>query len=161
LGGSEIDFGLMLAVFGVGSIIAAPFVRQLRQRVELEGVLAISVVIYIFAMSVLAEVHAVGWAAPVAFLAGMAWVAIMTSLSTAMQFRSPEQVLGRCLSTYQAVTFGGMAVGAWTWGALADLTSLPFALHAASALLALGTLALWRRIPVPKAGEGVVTTVET
>ncbi len=158
LGGSEIDYGLMLAVFGVGSIVAAPFVRQLRQRVELEGVLAMSVVIYIFTMSVVAEVHAVVWAAPVAFLAGMAWVAIMTSLSTAMQFRSPEEVLGRCLSTYQAVTIGGMAVGAWSWGAVADLTSLPFALHAASALLAFGTLVLWRLAPVPKAGEGVVAT---
>jgi MFS family permease len=156
LGGSEIDFGMMLAVFGMGSIVAAPFVRQIRNRIELEGVLAISVVFYLFAMSVLAEVHAVAWAAPVAFLAGMAWVAVMTSLSTAMQFRSPDEVLGRCLSTYQAITFGGMAIGAWFWGAVADAASLPFALHTASACMALGTVVLWRLAPMPKAGEGVV-----
>lgn len=156
LGGSEIDYGLMLAVFGVGSIVAAPFVRQIRSRIELEGVLAISVVFYLLAMSVLAEVHAVVWAAPVAFMAGMAFVAVMTSLNTAMQFRSPDEVLGRCLSTYQAITFGGMAIGAWFWGAVADAVSLPLALHAASAVMVVGTAILWRIAPVPKAGEGVV-----
>lgn len=156
LGGSELDFGLMLTVFGLGSIITAPFLRKLRQWLELEGLLAISVVFYLIAMSVLAEVHAVIWAAPVAFLAGMAFVAVMTSLNTAMQFRSPDEVLGRCLSTYQAITFGGMAIGAWFWGAVADAASLPFALHAASAFLAIGTALLWWIAPVPKAGEGVV-----
>jgi len=108
------------------------------------------------AMSVVAEVQAVIWAAPVAFLAGMAWVAVMTSMTTAMQLRSPDDVLGRCLSTYQAITFGGMAIGAWSWGALADAMSLPFALHAASILMVAGSILLWRIAPVPKAGEGIV-----
>jgi MFS family permease len=156
LGGSEIDFGIMLAVFGIGSIIAAPFLGQLRERLELEGVLGLSVIIYFLAMSVVAEVHAVIWAAPVAFLAGMAWVAVMTSLNTAMQFRSPDDILGRCLSIYQAVTFGGMAIGSWFWGMVADSTSLPFALHAASGFLVAGSLLLWRIAPVPRRGEGVI-----
>jgi MFS family permease len=156
LGGDEVDFGVMLAVFGIGSIVAAPFVGHLRDRFELEGVLGLSVLIYFLAMSVLAEVHAVIWAAPMALLAGMAWVAVMTSLNTAMQFRSPDDVIGRCLSIYQAVTFGGMAVGSWFWGAVADSTSLPFALHAASAFLVAGSLLLWRIAPVPRHGEGIV-----
>jgi len=158
LGGTEIDFGVMLAVFGIGSIMAAPFVGQLRQRIDLEGVLGVSVVIYLLAMSVLAEVHAVIWAAPVALLAGMAWVAVMTSLNTAMQFRSPDDIIGRCLSIYQAITFGGMAIGSWFWGAVADAASLPIALHAASGYLVVGTVLLWRLAPMPKRGEGVVET---
>ncbi len=157
LNGSEIDYGLMLAVFGVGSIIAAPFLRQIRQKLELEGLLALSVLFYLLALSVLAEVHTVIWAAPVAFLAGMAFVAIMTSLNSAMQFRAPDEILGRCMSTYQAVTMGGMALGAWTWGATADAASLPFALHAASAFLVIGSLVLAKIAPVPKFGEGVVS----
>ena len=156
LGGGEIDYGLMLAVFGIGSIVTAPFVGHLRDRFELEGVLGLCVVIFVLAMSILAEVHAVIWAAPIAFLAGVAWVAVMTSMSTAMQFRSPEEILGRCLSTYQACTFGGMALGAWLWGAVADAVNLPFALHAASVFLVVGSLILWRIAPVPKRGEGVV-----
>ena len=157
LHGNEFDYGMMLAVFGLGSIIAAPFLRQVRQKLELEGLLALSVLFYLFAMSVLAEVHAVIWAAPVAFLAGMAFVAIMTSLNSAMQFRSPDEILGRCMSTYQAVTMGGMALGAWGWGAMADVASLPFALHAASAFLVIGSLLLRQVAPVPRFGEGVVS----
>lgn len=156
LGGTEIDFGVMLAVFGIGSILAAPFVGRLRQKLDLEGVLGVSVLIYFLAMSVLAEAHAILWAAPVALLAGMAWVAVMTSLNTAMQFRSPDDVIGRCLSIYQAITFGGMAIGSWFWGAVADTVSLPWALHAASAFLVAGSLLLWRLAPVPRRGEGVV-----
>jgi MFS family permease len=156
LGGDEFDFGVLLAVFGIGSIVAAPFVGQLRQRIALEGVLGISVIAYFLAMTVLAEAHSVIWAAPMALLAGMAWVAVLTSLNTAMQLRSPEAVLGRCLSIYQAVTMGGMAIGSWAWGALADAFSLPVALHAASLLLLAGTLLLRRIAPLPRPGEGVV-----
>jgi MFS family permease len=156
LGGSEIEYGVMLAVFGLGSITAAPFVRHVRNMLQLEGILAVSVVFYLIAMSVLAEVHAVIWAAPVAFMAGMGFVAVMTSLNTAIQFRSPDEFLGRCLSTYQAITFGGMAIGAWFWGAVADAASLSLALHAASVFMAVGTVVLWRIAPVPKSGEGVI-----
>ena len=73
-----------------------------------------------------------------------------------MQMRSPDNILGRCLSIYQAVTFGGMAVGSWAWGAIADLWDLPFALHAAAGFL-LVTLVLTRMFaPMPKPGEGRV-----
>ncbi|RXL70029.1 arabinose ABC transporter permease, partial [Citrobacter sp. AAK_AS5] len=78
--------------------------------------------------SVLAEVHSVAAALPFTFVAGMAWVSVLTSINVAMQMRSPERILGRCLSIFQAVTFGGMAVGSWAWGLVADWYDLPFAL---------------------------------
>lgn len=156
MGGREIDYGLMLAVFGIGSIVVTPFLGNIRKWLALEGLLACSAGLYVLAMSVLAEVHAVIYAAPVAFLAGMAWVTVLTSLNTAMQLRSPEEILGRCLSIYQAATMGGMAIGAWAWGLLADATSIPAALHAASAWLVVGTVVLWRLLPVPRPGEGVI-----
>ncbi|MBV1917318.1 MAG: MFS transporter [Sphingomonadaceae bacterium] len=156
LGGSELDFGFMLAMFGVGSIVIAPFVGKIRRRLELEGLLAASALIYVFALIVIAEVDTVTFAAPVAFLAGVAWVSNLTSLNLAMQYRSPDDMLGRCLSIYQATTFGGMALGSWAWGAVADVSSLPFALHAASAVLAAGSIALWRLAPAPRRGEGIV-----
>ncbi len=156
LGGDEMDFGVMLAVFGIGSIVAAPFISTIRQKLELEKLLGLCVAIYLLAMSLLAEVHSIIYAAPGAFLAGVAWVAVMTTLNTAMQFRSPDEILGRCLSIYQAATFGGMALGSWAWGAMADATSLPAALHAASAFLLVGSVLLWRLAPMPKRGEGVI-----
>lgn len=73
-----------------------------------------------------------------------------------MQLRSPDAILGRCLSIYQAVTFGGMALGSWTWGMLADWKDLPFALHAGSIFLIVSFVALRILAPLPKPGEGII-----
>lgn len=156
LEGDELDFGMMLGVFGFGSIVAAPFIGMIRRRLMLEGILAVGALLFVAVLSVLAEVQNIMHALPASFLAGMAWVAVLTTLNTAVQMRSPEEILGRCLSIYQAVTFGGMALGAWVWGAAADLQSLPFALHAASIFLIVAFALLRVIAPLPKPGEGVI-----
>lgn len=158
LHGDEIDFGLLLGCFGIGSIVAAPFIGKVRKKMGLEGILALGTTMFVIVLSVLAETHSVYLALPAAFGAGMGWVAILTTVNTAIQMRSPDEILGRCLSIYQAVTFGGMAVGSWAWGAVADIQSLPFALHAGSAFLIVSFVALRLVAPLPKPGEGVIKT---
>jgi len=156
LGGDELDFGMLLGVFGAGSIVAAPLLGTIRRRIKLEGVLALSAITFIFVMTMLAEAHSVEFALPAVFLGGMAWVAVLTSLNIAIQMRAPDEILGRCLSIYQAVTFGGLAIGSWFWGVIADLRDLPFALHAASVFLVVSFVALHAIAPLPKPGEGIV-----
>ena len=112
--------------------------------------------IYVIVMSALARAHSIDIALPFAFIAGAAWVAVLTSINTAVQMRSPDEILGRCLSIYQAVTFGGMAIGSWAWGAFADARDLPFALYAASTFLVVTFIVLRIIAPLPKPGEGVV-----
>lgn len=154
--GSEIDFGMMLGLFGIGSIATAPFIGRIRHALGLEGILALGAAMFIFAFSVVAMAHDLLHALPAAFVAGSAWVLILTTLNTAVQLRSPDEILGRCLSIYQAVTFGGMALGSWTWGALADWKDLPFALHAASVFLIVSFAVLRFLAPLPRLGEGVL-----
>lgn len=156
LHGTEVSFGVLLGLFGIGSIVAAPFVGPIRRKVQLEGILAIGTMMFVFVLSLVAEAWTVWMVMPAAFVGGMAWVAILTSLNTAVQLRSPDAILGRCLSIYQAVTFGGMALGAWAWGAVADMASLPVALHAASAFMLVSFVTLRIVAPLPKPGEGVV-----
>jgi MFS family permease len=108
------------------------------------------------AQTILAAATSLAAALPASFIAGAGWVAAFTTINVAMQMRSPEEILGRCLSIYQAVSFGGMALGAFFWGWLADLVDVPFALHAASAWL-LATLVLLRLFaPMPGRGEGLI-----
>lgn len=156
LHGTEFQFGLMLGLFGIGSIAAAPFAGQLRRKLKLEGLLTAASLAFVFVLSVLAEVHVVWYALPAAFLGGMAWVLILTTLNTAVQLRSPDAILGRCLSIYQAVTLGGMAIGSWMWGAMADWRGLPFTLHAGSVFLIVSFVVLHIVAPLPKPGEGVI-----
>ncbi len=156
LHGNEIDFGLMLGLFGIGSIVAALFIGRARRRWGTESVLTIATLVFVVAQSVLGSAHSLHEALPATFLAGAAWVATLTSINVAMQMRSPEDIIGRCLSIYQAITFGGMALGSWVWGAMADFKDLPFALHAASIFLVV-TLVLARIFaPMPLPHEGRV-----
>lgn len=154
--GTEIDFGVMLGLFGIGSIATAPFIGRIRHALGLEGILALGSAMFVFSFWVLAAADELFQAFPAAFVAGSAWVLILTTLNTAVQLRSPDEILGRCLSIYQAATFGGMALGAWTWGMIADVRSLPFALHAASVLLILSFAVLRMLAPLPRLGEGVI-----
>ncbi|WP_407938130.1 MFS transporter [Novosphingobium malaysiense] len=154
--GSELDFGMMLGLFGIGSITAAPFIGLIRSKLGLEGILAVGAAMFVFSLSLIAAVHQISYALPAAFIAGMGWVWILTTINTAVQLRSPDEILGRCLSIYQAVTFGGMALGSWVWGFIADWKSLPFALHAGSVFLIVSFAALRLLAPLPRPGEGVL-----
>ena len=154
--GGELAFGTILGLFGIGSIVAAPWLTAARRRFGVENVLAAGTIGFAIAQSVLAASSTVLQALPGAFLAGLSWVAILTSINVAVQMRSPEAILGRCLSIYQAATFGGMAIGAWVWGVVADWRSLPAALHGAAAFLLLSMLVMRRIAPMPRPGEGVI-----
>jgi MFS family permease len=154
LHGTEIQFGLMLGLFGIGSICTALFITKARRRYGTEAVLTVAALAYVVAQTILASAHSLYQALPATFIAGGGWVAAFTTINVAMQMRSPDEILGRCLSIYQAVSFGGMAVGAWAWGAVADWRDLPFALHAASIWL-LVTLVIMRLFaPMPGRHEG-------
>ena len=157
--GAELDFGLMLGAFGIGSIVTALWVGRARRRFGSENVVTAATVAFLAALLLVSTAHALPLAMAAAFLGGSGWVAAMTSLNVAMQLRSPEAILGRCLSIYQAVTFGGMALGAWAWGTLADVTDLPFALRGAAAWLAF-SLVLRLIAPMPTREEGRLDSVE-
>ena len=146
----------MLGLFGIGSILAAPSIGPIRRRLGLEGILMLGSALYITALLVAAAAQSLVAAMPSAFLAGISWVLILTTINTAVQMRSPDAVLGRCLSIYQAVTFGGMALGAWTWGSLADGRGIPFALHGGAATLFVSFVLLRFLAPMPRPGEGVL-----
>ena len=146
----------MLGLFGIGSIMTAPFIRTILRKIGFEGILAAGSAMFVFSLSLIAQVHQIIYALPAAFAAGMGWVLILTTINTAVQVRSPDEILGRCLSIYQAVTFGGMALGSWTWGGVADWKGLPFALHAASVFLVVSFAVLRFAAPMPRVGEGVL-----
>lgn len=157
LNGDEIEFGLMLGLFGIGSILAALVIGRARRRFGTEWVLTVATLAYVAAQVELASADSLLTALPATLIAGAGWVAGLTTVNVAMQMRSPDHILGRCLSIYQAITFGGMALGSWLWGALADWQDLSFALYSAAGFM-LVTLVLMRMfVPMPAPEEGRIT----
>ncbi|MFV0643519.1 MAG: MFS transporter [Sphingomonadaceae bacterium] len=154
--GTASDFGILLGAFGIGSILTALIVRKTLKLWGPETVVTIGTVIIALSTLGLAFARTIFEAMPLAFAAGTGWTATMTSLNVAMQLRSPDDILGRCMATFQATTFGGMAIGAWLWGAISDAFSLSLSLEAAAAWM-LASLVFARMFgPMPERGEGHV-----
>lgn len=153
LQGDEMALGLLLTAFGIGSILTAFAIPAARRRWGSEAVVGAAMLAFVFAQFVLAEAQTVAQALPATLVAGGGWVAALTSLNFVMQMRSPDAILGRCLSIYQAVTFGGMAVGSWFWGLVADWQDLPFALHAAGVFLMVSLVVLHFAAPLSDEAE--------
>ena len=154
LHGTEVIYGLCLAAFGAGSIFGALLVSSARHRWGSDRVVTAASLIFAAAMLPVALTASLSWVIVAAFVAGGAWVSMLTTLNVAMQLRSPEDILGRCLSIYQAVTFGAMALGAYTLGLIADLSSLPAALFISTGWLVLTAILLRFVAPMPRRDEG-------
>lgn len=152
----ETEFGLLLGLFGMGSITGAIFSPATRRRFGADYTLGACSLLLVIALIVLALARSMVALLPGPFLAGFGWTMALTSLNVAMQLRSPEAILGRCIAIFQAVTFGAAAVGAWAWGLLADATSVTTALLSAAVWLIATTLVLRVLAPLPARGEGVV-----
>lgn len=55
-----------------------------------------------------------------------------------VRLSTPRWVVGRALSLYQTATFGGMALGSWLWGRVAESLDLSAAFLFAAILLGVG-----------------------
>ena len=160
LHGDQIGYGLEVGAFGLGSVGSALFVSRIRRRFGSESVVGAGTVVCVAGQIVLSTAHTLAPAIAAALIGGAGWVAVLTSLNVAIQLRSPEDILARCLSIYQAVAFGGMALGAWAWGALADRVGLVTTLRSAALWLTC-TLIMRLFAPMPQRDEGRIEPVET
>ena len=152
----ERAFGVMLAGFGLGSVAGALVVTALRRRIGAEAVVRLGGVAYAIAILALALVDRMALLFPFVLLGGAAFTLCFTTINVAMQVRSPEAILGRCMAIYQAVSFGGMAIGAWLWGGLADLAGSPVSFGLAAGFLLVASLLLGLLAPLPGPTEGVM-----
>ena len=76
-------------------------------------------------------------------VAGTAWLGAFSTFNITLQMRTAFWVQARVLSLYQTVVFGGMAIGAWAWGELADATSLETGYLLAGAMLLASVALHW------------------
>jgi len=158
LHGAEAEYGIVLGLFGSGSVFGALFSPGMRRRYGSDNTVALGAACVAAALVGLAYSGSVGQAFACPLLAGGGWALTLTTLNVSMQVRSPEEILGRCLAIYQAVTFGAAAIGAWSWGLLADASSARIALLAGAGWVAVATVILRIVSPLPARGQGVVLT---
>ena len=62
----------------------------------------------------------------------------LSHFNVTVQMSTPRWVVGRALSLYQTATFGGIALGSWIWGVVADAHGAETALIAAGVTMLAG-----------------------
>ena len=157
VGGNETDFGLVLGAFGVGSVLTALWIGPARRRLGPETIVSGAMAVSALSLAGLAWSASVPQAMAASLFAGGGQVAALTSLNVSMQLRSPEEILGRCLAIFQALAFGGFAVGSWVWGMVSDAAGLLPALLGGALWLLVALIVLRMLAPMPRIGEGTVT----
>lgn len=140
VGGGAFTYGVMLGCFGLGAIGGALANARLRERFSTEHIVRGAFLIFASGVVGLALSESVWLSCLFLLPAGACWVLALSLFNTSMQLSTPRWVVGRSLSLYQTATFGGMAIGSWCWGSVAEAYGPAQALLCATAVLAAGAL---------------------
>ncbi|MEM6819059.1 MAG: MFS transporter [Pseudomonadota bacterium] len=137
-GGAQL-YGVLLTAIGAGAVFGALMLPKVRNRLDTNLVAAMGVVVTASAMLLLALISQLHMAVAAAFLGGLGWIAVLTSLNISAQTALPNWVRARGLAVFMMVFFGSMAIGSTLWGQVAGATSVDLALivSAIGALLAI------------------------
>jgi MFS family permease len=137
-------YGFLLAFLGAGAVSGAWTLPELRRRLSLDGLVAAATLLTAGVFVALAHVRIFWLLCAVLFLAGVAWIAVLSSVNIAAQTSAPAWVRARALAVYLLVFYLGLSGGSAAWGAAASRFGLAGAFDLAAAGLAAGLLARWR-----------------
>lgn len=158
LRGNALTYGLLLGAYGGGAVVAALASSTVRQHLAPETIIRIAFIA--FALCGLLNASGVIWATALGLvMGGGSWVFGQTLFNTSMQLSAPRWVVGRAISFFHTASFGGMALGSWIWGVVAEQYGLQPALLAASVAMALGA-AFGFVLPMPAASTEDLGTAD-
>ncbi len=144
VGGGASIYGSMLGALGIGALVGASLIGRLRHRMGLRRLFACSTVCLSLTTLALAAVHSIPVLLIVLAIGGLGWMISMSTFSLVVQMAAAEMYRGRAISVFYIALFGGLALGSWAWGHVAELVSVRAGLLAATAGLA-ASLVFYRR----------------
>ncbi len=146
-GGAQ-TYGVMLGAFGMGAVIGALNISTLRGRLGDEASIRLCMIVMGVCVALVAISHLPVLSGSALVFAGAGWTASVTLFNVGVQLAAPRWVAGRALAAYQAAITGGIALGSWMWGSIANVIGVEGALLiSAVALVASPLLGLWMRMP--------------
>jgi MFS family permease len=146
-GGAQ-TYGIMLGAFGMGAVIGALNIAEIRKRLSGEAAIRAC------ALSMGAAIAAIAWSrepvltAAALVVAGAVWMLAVALFNIGVQLSAPRWVAGRSLAAFQAAIAGGIAIGSYIWGRLTDVAGVETALLVSGGLMFLSPLlGLWLQMP--------------
>ncbi len=146
-GGAQ-TYGIMLGAFGMGAVIGALNIGEIRKRLSGEASVRVCAITMGLAIAVIAISTQPVITAAALVLAGSVWMLAVALFNIGVQLSAPRWVAGRSLAAFQAAIAGGIALGSWGWGHLTDLVGVEIALLvSAAAMAASPLLGMWLTMP--------------
>lgn len=148
LHGEAQTYGIMLGAIGLGSVVGALKIGEVRRLMSGEAAVRACTLSMAGAIAAVALSREAVLTAVALVLAGAVWTITWTLFNIGVQLSAPRWVAGRSLAAWQTAFSGGIAVGSWAWGRLTDATSVEIALLVSAALMLLSPLlGFWWPMP--------------
>ncbi|MGJ4890343.1 MFS transporter [Bradyrhizobium sp. HKCCYLS3077] len=146
-GGAQ-TYGIMLGAFGMGAVIGALNIGEVRKRLSGEAAIRVCALTLGATTAAVALSTEPVLTAAALVVAGAVWMLAVALFNIGVQLSAPRWVAGRALAAFQAAISGGIAIGSWGWGRLTDAAGVEVALLVSGGLMiASPLLGLWLRMP--------------
>jgi MFS family permease len=139
-------YGLLFGAVGVGAIIGALILGRVQSALSTNGTLGTAATLYAAALAAVVVVPSFLVALVAMVLAGLAWMAVTSTLQADLQLVLPAWVRARGLAIYTVAFMGSNAAGALLWGLAANELGLQRAVLFAAGAMLVGVVAgvVWR-----------------
>lgn len=135
LGGNAETYGILLGAGGVGAVLGALFVSDLRERMGTEWASRFLMVIAAAGVVVAGLSTSLVLTCLAMAVIGATNILVIALYNVAVQMSAPRWVIGRAVSLFGSALTGGIALGAWIWGEIAQQTSVEMAVIASGCVL--------------------------
>ncbi|MCY1359385.1 H+ Antiporter protein [compost metagenome] len=141
-------YGYMLGALGLGAILGSALVNRMRQWIGGSRLISLAAALLSLVMIGLGTLDTLWVLFPALLIGGGCWIAALATYNSAVQILVPEWVKARALALYQTALYGGLALGSFLWGHMAETMGVKGALLAAGCtLLASAALLYHSRLP--------------
>jgi predicted MFS family arabinose efflux permease len=139
-------YGFLLGAIGAGAVGGAFALPWLNERLGPDRLVAAGSIGTAVAMVIFGLARNSATALSASVIAGVSWIAILSSLNVSAQVAQPEWMRARGLAVYVTTFYGALALGSAVWGQVAGMFGLSAALimAAAGALVAIPLTWRWK-----------------
>jgi predicted MFS family arabinose efflux permease len=147
-----IGYGAVLGTVGVGAVSGALVMTRLTATLSANALLALAALVA--AAGLLAAAYLpLGVAVVLLLLAGVAWIATLTTLTVAAQVALAPSLRARGLGMYLVILIGSQALGSLVWGVVASDYGLIVSLTASAVLLVVAAASVGVLPLLPETGD--------
>lgn len=159
LGGDAAVYGILLGATGVGAVLGALFVSDIRERIGSEIAVRLFAIGTGLSLLVIGLSHSLALTCAAFFVVGACNILTVALINVSVQLSAPRWVTARALSLYTSALTAGIGIGAWAWGVVAGHWDVAVA-FLASGVVVMATSLLGYVFPLSGEAEVDTETVE-